>query len=68
MLDAKIKAGDNVRLSTIYGGLNLAPLVSKLMLNHQRWFGDVERSDKWVNKCTYLEADGFKGRGRPCKT
>ena len=23
---------------------------------------------KWINKCTYLEIDGFKRRGRPLKT
>ena len=27
-----------------------------------------ERSDKWISKCTHLEIDGFKGRGRPHKT
>ena len=64
----KIKAEDNVSLSTRYGQLNLAPLESKLRLNRLRWYGHVERSDKWVNKCTHLEIDGFKCRGRPCKT
>ena len=28
----------------------------------------MEESDKWINKCTHLEIDGFKGRGRPHKT
>ena len=64
----KIKAEDNVSLSTMYGILNLAPLESKLRLNCLRWYGHVERSDKWVNKCTHLEIGGFKGRGRPHKT
>ena len=64
----KLKAEDNVTLSTIYGRLNLAPLESKLRLNRLRWYGLVERSDKWINKCTHLEIDGFKGRGRPRKT
>ena len=63
----KIKAEDKVSLSTMYGRLNRAPLESKLRLNHLRWYGHVERSDKWINKCTHLEMDGFKGRGR-CKT
>ena len=63
-----IKAKDNVSLSTMYERLNLAPLESKLRLNRLRWYGHVERSDKWINKCTHLEVDGFKGRGRPRKT
>ena len=28
----------------------------------------MERSNKWINKCTHLEIDGFKGSGRPHKT
>ena len=48
--------------------MNIAPLESKLRLNRLRWYGLVERSDKWINKCTHLELDGFKGRGRPPKT
>ena len=46
--------------------MNLAPLESKLWLNHLRWSGHVERSDKQINKCTHVEID--KGRGRPHKT
>ena len=64
----KIKAEDNVSLSTMYGQLNLAPLESKLRLNCLRWYGHMEISDKWINKCTHLARDGFKGRGRPHKT
>ena len=64
----KIKAEDNVSLSTMYGRLNLAPLESKLRLNRLRKYGHVERNDKQINKCTHLEIDGFKGRGRPRKT
>ena len=57
-----------VSLSTMYGWLNLAHLESKLRLNHLKWYGHIERSDKWINKCTHLEIDGFKGRGRLLKT
>ena len=64
----KIKAEDNVILSIMYGRLNLAPLESKLRLNRLIWYGHVEISDKWTEKCTHLKTDGFKGRGRPCKT
>ena len=39
-----------------------------LRLNRLRWYGHVERSDKWINKCTHLEIDGFKVRVRPRKT
>ena len=63
----KIKA-DNVSLSTMYGRLNLAPLESKLSLNRLTWYGDVEKSDKCINKCTHLQIDGLKGRGRSHKT
>ena len=64
----KIQTEDNVSLSTMYRRLNLAPLESKLRLNRLRWYGHVERKDKWINKCTHLEKDGFKGRGKPRKT
>ena len=64
----KIKAEDNVSLSTIYEQLNLAPLESKLRLIHRRWYGHVERSDEWIHKSTQLEIGGFKGRGRPRTT
>ena len=64
----KIKAEDNVSLSRMYGQLNLAPLESKLRLNRLRWYRYVDRSDEWIKKCTHLEIDGFKGRGRPRKT
>ena len=42
----KIKAEDNLSLSTMYGQLNLAPLESKLRLNRLRKYGHVERNDK----------------------
>ena len=64
----KIKAEGSVSLSTMYERFNLAPLESKLRLNRLRWYGHVERSDKWINKYTHLEIDSFKGRGRPRKT
>ena len=47
---------------------NLAPLESKLRLNQLTWYGHVERSDKWINKCTHLVIEGFQGRGRSRKT
>ena len=52
----------------MYRRLNLAPLESKLRLNRLRWYGHVERNDKWINKSTHLENDGFNGRGKPRKT
>ena len=52
-----------VSLSSMDRRLNLAPLKSKMKLNGLRWYGHVRRSDKWINKCTHLEIDGFKGRG-----
>ena len=42
----KIKAEDNVSLSTMYGRLNLAPLESKVRLNRLRKYEHVERNDK----------------------
>ena len=30
--------------------------------------GKCKKSDKWINKCTHLEIDGFWGRGRLRKT
>ena len=65
-LDAKDKSLR--QCETNNGQLNLVPLESKLRLNRLRWYGQVERSDKWINKYTHLEKDGFKDRGRPLKT
>ena len=39
-----------------------------MRLNRLRWYGHVVRSEKWINQCTHLDVDGFKGRGRPRKT
>ena len=52
----------------MHGQLNLASLESKLRLNCLRWYWHVEKSDKWINKCTHLEIGGFTGRGRLRKT
>ena len=40
----------------------------KAEVKSSRMVWACERSDKWINKCTHLEIDGFKGRGRPRKT
>ena len=56
----KIKAEDNVSLPTMHGRLNLTSLDSNLRLNRLRWYRHVEISDKWLNKRTHLEIDGFK--------
>ena len=39
----KIKTEENVSLSKMYGRLNLAPLESKLRLNHLRWLGNAKK-------------------------
>jgi hypothetical protein len=39
-------------------------------INRLRWFGHVERKadDDWVTRCTLMEMDGRRSRGRPRKT
>jgi hypothetical protein len=38
--------------------------------NRLRWFGHAERKwdDDWVKKCTKMEVEGNRPRGRPRKT
>jgi hypothetical protein len=40
------------------------------MRNRLRWFGHAERKvdDDWVRRCTLMEVDGRRSRGRPSKT
>ena len=45
--------------------MNLAPLESKLWLNHLRWSGHVERSDKQIKKCTHVEIDTNNAHDQP---
>ena len=33
-----------------------------------RWFGHVERSDAWINKCRDVQVDSCRRAGRPKKT
>ena len=40
----------------------------KAKVKSSTMYGHVERSDKWINKCTHLKIYGSKGRGRPRNT
>ena len=52
---------------TIYSQLNLPPLKPKLTLNRLTRYEPGKRSDKWINRCTYLEVDGRNKKGRTCE-
>ena len=41
----------------------------KAVRSRLRWFGHVERKDDdWVKRCTNMEVEGRRGRGRPKRT
>ena len=63
-----VKADDRGSTSALYSLLKISPLEPKLRLNRLRWYGHVQRSNGWIRKCSTLEVDGNRGRGRPSKT
>ena len=63
-----VKRGTRVNTTVLLELLNLKPLDSVLRCNRLRWFGHVKQSDLWINKCTSLEVQKSKSRGRPGKT
>ena len=46
----KVKAEDDANLHDSYSRLSLQPSESRLIINHLRWYGHVDRSDDWMNK------------------
>lgn len=63
-----VKADDRGSTSALYSLLKISPLEPKLRLNRLRWYGHVQRSNGWIKRCSLLEVDGNRGRGRPSKT
>ena len=62
----KVKAEDDVSLHELYSRLYSQPTESMLRINCLRWYGHVERSEKWIKCCTQIDISGCQGRGRPC--
>ena len=63
-----VKPEDRISTTSLYTRLQIPPLESVLRLNRLRWFGHVQRSNDWIKRCTLLEVNGKRGRGRPRKT
>jgi hypothetical protein len=49
--------------------IDVEPIVEVCRRNRLRWFGHVERKgdDDWVKRCTRMEVEGNRPRGRPRK-
>src|SRR5580658_2503482 len=57
----------NIELRSRFG---IESIVEVVRRNRLRWFGHVQRrsDDDWVKRCTMLEVEGRKPKGRPKKT
>jgi len=57
----------NIELRSRFGVESIVEVVRR---NRLRWFGHVQRrsDDDWVKRCTMLEVEGRKPKGRPKKT
>ena len=64
----KVKAEDDVSLHELYSQSYSQPIESMLRINCLRWYGHVERSEKWIKCCTQIDISGCQGRGIPCKS
>ena len=64
----KVKVEDDVNLHELYSQLYSQPTESMLRINCLRWYGHVERSEKWIKCCTQIDISGNQGRGRPCRS
>ena len=53
-----VRVCDRVSVASLLGRLNISSLEAVLRVNRLRWFGHVQRSDSWIQKCTQMQVDG----------
>ena len=54
--------------TTLLNSFGLSPLSNVMRANRLRWYGHVQRSDNWINRCLDLNLPGPNPPGRPLKT
>ena len=57
-----------IRSNTLLEMLNIPSLEDLLRANRLRWYGHVERSTSWINKCRNIKVNSQRKAGRPKKT
>ena len=63
-----VKLVDRVNSNTLLSKLGLPDVESALRQRRLRWYGHVQRSTGWINRCTVMDVAGVAGRGRPRMT
>ena len=63
-----IKPNQEVSKQELMEKFNIAPLENILRANCLSWYGHVERSSGWINRCRSIKVPRTKGPGRPKKT
>ena len=63
-----VKPGVRTNSNTLLNQLNIPPIESLLRARRLRWFGHVKRSEGWIKKCTEIDVEGTRGKGRPRKS
>jgi hypothetical protein len=58
----------HIRSDTLLEKLHLPKIEELLRANRLRWFGHVERSNAWINRCRNVEVESRRKAGRPKKT
>jgi len=57
-----------VRSEVLLDRLQIPSLELLLRANRLRWFGHVERSNAWINRCRDVQVESCRRAGRPKKT
>ena len=65
-----VRLRDKCTNSDLRNRLEIDSIVEAVRWSRLRWFGYVERKadEDWVKRCTNMEVEGTRGRGRPKRT
>ena len=62
------KLNQEVSKQELMEKFNIAPLENMLRMNRLSWYGHVECSSGWINRCRSIKVPCTKGPGQPKKT
>ena len=62
------KLNQEVSKQELMEKFNITPLENMLRANRLSWYGHVEHSSGWINRCRSIKVPCTKGPGRPKKT
>ena len=63
-----LKPDDQKGLDSIYKELKIPSLEVSLQMRRLSWYGHVQRSEGWIQRCTAMQVAGRAPRGRPKQT